>query len=134
VTPDATTDRPKLIAKASRVEGFSDPDSESKETGIVPVAGKEYLFTSANVDGSPDKAGVYALLDKDKGVIYYGCSEISIRARLRRHLRGDEGPCTKGARYYKREVSSNPKGREKVLLAAFKAAYKRLPRCNERSA
>jgi hypothetical protein len=99
----------------------------------MPIAGDVIPFTEANVDSSPAQSGVYALFD-GKAVVYYGCSDTSIRGRLQCHLRGDEGPCTRGASHYKREVTSKPKAREKELLDAFKAANGRLPRCNEKGA
>jgi excinuclease UvrABC nuclease subunit len=99
----------------------------------MPVSGNTYPFTRKNVDGSPERPGVYALLSGDR-VIYYGKATKSIRSRLQCHLRGDEGRCTQGATHYKREVTSQPTAREKELLDAFKARSGRLPRCNERSA
>jgi len=100
----------------------------------MPVAGKTYGFTKENVNQAPDSPGVYALLAQDGSVIYYGRATDSIRTRLQCHRRGDEGACTKAASSYKREVTSRPVAREKELLTAYKAAYGRLPRCNERSA
>jgi excinuclease UvrABC nuclease subunit len=101
----------------------------------VPVAGDEYGFTSANVDKSPDKPGVYALLDSSSGVLYYGMSEVSIRSRLQDHLNGREGACTQKAKKYKREVTTAATAavREEQLLSAFKKANGQLPRCNKRA-
>jgi excinuclease UvrABC nuclease subunit len=99
----------------------------------MPVSGDKYSFTQDNVNGSPDKPGVYALYDGN-AVIYYGKAEASIRSRLQAHRRGDEGKCTQRATHYKREVCSNPKTREKSLLDAYKTANGKYPRCNERSA
>jgi excinuclease UvrABC nuclease subunit len=84
------------------------------------------------VDGSPDSPGVYALLNGNGGVLYYGMSTISVRARLKSHLNGTEGRCTQAAAKYKREVtaSSAAAAREEALLAAFKATYGSLPNCN----
>ncbi len=96
----------------------------------MPVAGKTYSFNQSNVDKSPDRPGVYALLD-DTEVIYFGSSTISIRARLRRHYDGDEGRCTKEATHYKREVCNNGRARERELLQAYQAQNDLLPLCNE---
>ncbi len=100
----------------------------------MPVSGEEYPFTKKNVDGSPDKPGVYVLL-KNGGVSYYGMSTTSIRSRLQRHQSGAEGACTKAATHYKREITSAKDApvREAQLLAAYKNRYGKLPQCNERA-
>jgi len=99
----------------------------------VPIAGDEYPFTKKNVDGSPDKPGVYALLNSKSGVIYYGMSTTSIRTRLQSHFSGKEGAGTKAAAKYKREVTTAAQApvREEALLAAYKAANGKLPSCNK---
>ncbi len=96
----------------------------------MPVAGKTYSFSQSNVDKSPDKSGVYALLD-DTEVIYFGSSTVSIRARLQRHFDGDEGGCTQKATYYKREACNNERARERELLQAYQAQNGLLPLCND---
>jgi len=98
----------------------------------MPVAGKTYGFTQENVDAAPDGPGVYALLNSSDGVLYYGMSSKSIRSRLKRHLNGEEGTCTKAAKKYKRETTTAVQApvREEALLAAFKKANSRLPSCN----
>jgi hypothetical protein len=91
-------------------------------------------FTKANVDKSPENAGVYALFDGNE-CIYYGRAQggsVTIRSRLQSHQRGDEGPCTKKATHYKREVTSYPISREKELLEAYEKSFGRLPRCNKK--
>ncbi len=96
----------------------------------MPVAGDTYDFSQDNIRKSPDKAGVYALFDGGQ-VIYYGSSALSIQDRLQTHFDGDDGPCTKGATGYKREVCSNSLVRERELLEAHKRQNNRLPRCND---
>ena len=96
----------------------------------MPVAGDTYNFSQDNILKSPDKAGVYALFDGGH-VIYYGSSARSIQDRLQSHFDGDDGPCTKGATDYKREVCSNSLVRERELLEAYKRQNNRLPRCND---
>jgi len=91
---------------------------------------KKYAFTQRNVDQSPDEPGVYALFDGDE-LIYYGSSETSIRVRLQRHLAGQEGACTASATFFACEPCSNPVQREAALLAEYKRAHGKLPRCNE---
>jgi len=95
------------------------------------MTGKKIPFTESNVNGSPDKPGVYLLFDGDV-LIYIGQSEESIRDRLQSHLAGNDGPCTQGATHYMRETCSDPVAREEELLREFKRQHGRLPRCNER--
>ncbi len=96
----------------------------------MPVAGDSYDCSQDNIRKAPDKAGVYALFDGAQ-VIYYGSSAVSIQDRLQFHYDGDDGPCTKGATDYKREVCSNSLARERELLEAYKRQNNRLPRCND---
>ena len=96
----------------------------------MPVAGETYDFSQKNIDKSPDRPGVYALLH-GKTVIYYGSSTKSIRDRLQSHYDGDEGLCTEAATNYKTEVSSSSLSRERVLLQAYQDQFGSLPRCND---
>ncbi len=96
----------------------------------MPVAGDTYDFSQDNIRKSPDEAGVYALFDGGQ-VIYYGSSALSIQDRLQTHFDGDDGPCTKGATGYKREICNNGLTRERELLEAHKRQNNRLPRCND---
>ena len=93
--------------------------------------GNKYPFTHDNVDKSPTGSGVYALYDGSV-TIYIGKGDgvNGIKARLQAHERGDEGSCTEGASYYRREVCTNPQSRERAELKAYQEANGRLPRCN----
>ena len=98
----------------------------------MPFGGGRYRFTSSMVEGAPVDPGVYALWEADE-LIYYGRapgSLISIQAALFEHLSGRAGPCTQRATHYGWEISIDPAAREAELLAEYKAAFKRLPRCN----
>jgi hypothetical protein len=78
--------------------------------------------------------GVYVLYDQTE-IIYIGKSssgESQIKDRLMSHLAGREGVCTQHATEFAYEGTLNADAREKELLAEFAAAYRRLPRCNER--
>lgn len=98
----------------------------------MPISGEQYDFSSDNVNNrAPEQPGVYALYSSGT-LIYYGRASVSIRARLKSHYDGNEGPCTRAATHYAREVCSNPVNREVELLREFQAANHRLPRCNER--
>ena len=102
----------------------------------MPVSGDRYPFNAANVDKSPDEAGVYALYDGDE-CIYTGRAKgdtTTIRSRVQDHLSGREGKCTQEATHYRREVTSSPVSREKELLEEFQIYRSRLPRCNKQSA
>ena len=99
----------------------------------MPITGKLYDFTASNVNQAPAEHGVYALYDGDE-TTYIGRASgegVTIRSRLQAHYRGDEGPCTKGASIYRREVTSRPIAREKELLHEYYNTYDRLPRCND---
>ena len=101
----------------------------------MPVNSKVIPFTKANVDRSPEEPGVYALLDANENVKYYGMSTVSIRSRLKSHLAGNEGACTQGAVKYKREVTTSAAApvREAALLSAFQERNGKLPPCNEKA-
>ena len=99
----------------------------------MPITGDRYPFTKKNVDLSPNESGVYALYLGD-ALIYYGQGSgrfSTIRTRLRSHQRGAEGPCTKKATFYRREVRSDAEARERQLLHEYHRQYGRLPECND---
>jgi hypothetical protein len=99
----------------------------------MPFGGGRYRFTRSMVEGAPADPGVYALWENDE-LIYYGRASgnaISIQLALLEHLARRAGACTQGATHYGWEISLDPVGREAELLAEYKAAFKRLPRCNQ---
>jgi hypothetical protein len=98
----------------------------------MPFGGGRYRFTRSMVEGAPADPGVYALWENDE-LIYYGrasSSTITIQFALLEHLSGRAGPCTEHATHYGWEITLDPVAREAELLAEYKAAFKRLPRCN----
>lgn len=100
----------------------------------MSITGNKYAFSQENVNIAPDEHGVYALYDGDV-TIYIGRAsgkDVTIRSRLKSHKSGNEGPCTKGATHYKREVTSYPVSRESELIEEYDEQYGRLPRCNDR--
>lgn len=86
-------------------------------------------FTQFNVDRAPDAPGVFALFEGNE-IIYYGSSEVSIRARLQDHLLGKEGTHTQRASDFACEESNDPLLREAELLREFKQVHGRFPRWN----
>jgi hypothetical protein len=85
------------------------------------------------VEGAPAERGVYALWENEE-LIYYGrasSSAITIQFALLEHLAGRAGACTGRATHYGWEITFDPVAREAELLAEYKVAFKRLPRCNE---
>lgn len=99
----------------------------------MPMTGDLYPFTQKNVDNSPNTSGNYALY-RDGTLIYYGMASgrfSTIRVRLQRHKRGDEGACTRRATHYRREIRQDAEARERQLLREYYAIYGRLPECND---
>jgi len=99
----------------------------------MPFGGGRYRFTRSMVEGAPADPGVYALWEADE-LIYYGRASgslVSIQFALLEHLAGRAGSCTHRATHYGWEISLDPAAREAELLAEYKAAFKRLPRCNQ---
>ncbi len=99
----------------------------------MPISDDRYSFTAENLDKAPNEAGVYALYDGDS-LIYIGRAQggsVTIRSRLKDHKAGRDGPCTKAATSYKREVTSQSVSREKELLDEYYNTNRRLPKCND---
>ena len=93
-------------------------------------------FTKKSVDAAPEEHGVYKLYDGDE-LIYIGRADgkgVTIRSRLQSHFRGDEGRCTEEATSYEREVTEGAKYWEDKLLADYKKAHGKYPRCNDMAA
>jgi hypothetical protein len=97
----------------------------------MPIAGPRYRFNAGMVDGAPEERGVYGLWDGED-LIFLGRSQgaLTIQHALREHLSGRAGPCTSRATHYAWELCFEPAEREAELLAAFKAQFRRVPRCN----
>lgn len=91
-----------------------------------------WSFSTAEISRAPDSPGVYRLFSGDEK-IYIG-KGASIRARLRSHLRGSDGPCTQSATEFTYDVlpASLISQREREELLLHRQRYGRLPRCNDR--
>jgi len=99
----------------------------------MSIPTKLYDFTESNVNQAPAEHGVYQLYDGNT-TTYIGRAAgegVTIRSRLQSHRRGDEGPCTKAATHYRREVTSRSIARERELLDEYKGTHGKLPRCND---
>jgi len=98
----------------------------------MPFGGGRYRFTRTMVEGAPTEPGVYALW-QDEELIYYGRAAggaVNLQQALLEHLVGRAGSCTRETTHYGWEISLHPVAREAELLAEYKAAHRRLPRCN----
>jgi len=98
----------------------------------VPIASPRYAFNATMIAGAPPDPGVFALWENDE-LIYYGRAAGSLKSiqfALLEHLAGRAGPCTHRATHYGWEITLDPAAREAELLAEYKAAFNRLPRCN----
>lgn len=102
----------------------------------MPIVGRPQVFIEENVNTAPNSHGVYGLYDSRGNVTYYGRAAgdgVTIRSRLRSHLRGDDGPCTQMAIYFNYEVTPFPYLREEELLTEYALTHNgRLPVCNDR--
>jgi len=90
-------------------------------------------FISRHVGEAPAQPGVY-LLYRGHRLIYIGLAAAgaTIRERLRDHLRGADGTCTRSATEFEYEASEDPI----VLYRHYVAVYLGttagvLPECNE---
>jgi hypothetical protein len=108
--------------------------AESIGGAAMPISGKSYNFGKVNIDKTPEELGVYVLYGGSP-IIYIGRAsggDATIRSRLQAHHRGDEGPCSKRATTYRREVTEAFDQREQELLEEYKEQHNgALPPCNE---
>jgi predicted GIY-YIG superfamily endonuclease len=105
--------------------------STGSKSNDMPINSTKLAFTSSNINSVPQSAGVYALYDGGLVVIYYGMSESDIKARLLAHYNGTSGNCHRSATLFNYELTKSAASRESALVAEFKMAYKKLPKCNE---
>lgn len=100
----------------------------------MPISGKSYNFGKVNIDKTPAEHGVYVLYGGSP-IIYIGQAsgkDVTIQSRLHSHHRGDEGPCSKRATTYRREVTENTDLREHELIEEYSEQhFGALPPCNE---
>ena len=102
----------------------------------MTIGGETCIFSALGTGIAAEAHGVYALYDMGE-LIYIGRADgegVTIRSRLRSHLRGDEGPCTKAATHFRQEPHFYPVSREKELIDEHLLSFKQLPKCNDRRA
>ncbi|MFQ6064983.1 MAG: hypothetical protein ACE5L6_05855 [Candidatus Bathyarchaeia archaeon] len=96
----------------------------------MSVSGKMYMW-GERAKFIPEGAGVYALYDEDRVLIYVGGSA-NLRDTFARHLETNfsEDPRKRKTRYYKREFVPNWEERVRTLLEEYKQKYGELPKLN----
>jgi hypothetical protein len=98
--------------------------------------GEHVPFVSRSVAEAPASPGVY-LLYRGHRLIYIGLAAAgaTIHERLRYHLRGDGGPCTRCATEFDYETSADPVALYRHYVAVYlDATGGLLPDCNEDAA
>lgn len=104
------------------------------ERAASDVRNGEHLpFSARSVAQAPASPGVY-LLYRGHRLIYIGLAAAgaTIRDRLRHHLRGGGGFCTRSASEFDYEASRDPIALYHHYVAVYLAATgARLPDCNE---
>ena len=96
----------------------------------MPISGKMYMW-GERAKNIPEGAGVYALYDKDKALIYVGGSS-NLREPFIHYLETNflDDPRKRETKYYKRESSPNWKERMKELLDEYCQEHGGLPELN----
>jgi excinuclease UvrABC nuclease subunit len=96
-----------------------------------------YKWNEENVKKVPGKSGVYFLYETTKdmkvSLIYIGSSS-NLKERFAQYwnTKFSEDQCKQSTKYFKRELTSSIKPREKELLEQYKREHNgKLPRCNE---
>jgi hypothetical protein len=98
----------------------------------MPLQSPLFPFTALLLAGAPEHGGVYALWSQGE-LVYIGRAggdPMTIRSRLLDHFSGQDGPCTQNATHYAWEICLDSAARELELLEEYRAAFRRLPRCN----
>ena len=94
-----------------------------------------YHWLESNAKNTPEAGGVYGLFEaqSDDSLIYIG-SASNMRERFTGYwdTNFSEDPCKSTTKFYKREVTTDYKNREKELLEQYKNEHNgKLPRCNQ---
>ena len=98
----------------------------------MTLQGERYRFNDEDIAHAPERSGIYVLYSGPQ-IIFIGKASgtSTIKSKLLAHKKGYEGPCTRHATHFLRELSSSPANRERDLLQEYKSIYLRLPACNE---
>ena len=96
----------------------------------MSMSGKLYMW-GERAKHVPAEAGVYALYNEDRFLIYIGGS-VNLQKTFTHYLETNfsEDPRKRETRYYKREITSNPEERLKKLLGEYRQRHGQLPKCN----
>ena len=96
----------------------------------MPIPSERHRFTTWQISGAQKERGVYVLWEKDEP-IYVGLTrgEGTLRSCLQEHYARRMRP--HDATHFSCEICLDPVRREGELLAEFRAANSRLPRCND---
>jgi excinuclease UvrABC nuclease subunit len=97
----------------------------------VTLQGERYRFSDDDISHAPERSGIYVLYNGPQ-IIFIGkaTGTQTIKSKLQSHKKGNEGPCTRHATHFIRELSPSPANRERDLLQEYKNLYLRLPPCN----
>jgi hypothetical protein len=107
--------------------------SALKRAAPAARVGEHVPFVSRTVAEAPASPGVY-LLYRDHRLIYIGLAAAgaTIQERLRHHLGGEGGPCTRSATEFDYETSGDPVPLYHHYLAVYlDATGGLLPDCND---
>ena len=107
--------------------------SAFKRTAPAARLGEHVPFHASDVAQAPETPGVYVLY-RGHRLIYIGLAAAgtTIRQCLRRHLRGEGGPCTHGATEFDYESADDPVALYRHYLGVYvEATGGLLPDCNE---
>jgi hypothetical protein len=107
--------------------------SAFKHAAPAAQLGEHVPFVPRSVAQAPASPGVY-LLYRAHRLIYIGLAAAgaTIQERLRYHLRGGGGPCTRSATEFDYEISADPFALYRHYVAVYRdATGGLLPDCNE---
>lgn len=95
----------------------------------MPINGARHRFTTWQISGAPAAPGVYTLWESGE-LIYVGATrgEATIRSCLQEHYARRVQP--HDASHFTWEITAEAALRETEILAEFRTANSRLPRCN----
>lgn len=95
----------------------------------MPNNVERHRFTTWQISGAPVERGVYVLWENDEP-IYVGATrgDATLRSCLQEHYARRARP--HDATHFSCEICRDPVQREAELLAEFRIANSRLPRCN----
>jgi uncharacterized protein (UPF0212 family) len=96
----------------------------------MSISGKMYYWGD-KAKYVPEGPGVYAFYNEDEKLIYIG-ETINLREDFTQYLKTDfsNDPRKRETIYYKRESTSKPEERVKVLLNEYRQKHGEFPKCN----